>query len=266
MTAPVSNYQQNYLNQLRKERRFILLVQICISIIFVVSWEISTKLGWLNDFIFSSPSRIINAFLLLSADRSIFHHISVTLFETFLSFFIVLFAGIFLSILLWWNKKLESILEPYLITLNSLPKTALAPIFIVWLGNNMKTIIVCAVSLAIFGTVINLTAHFNQMDPDKLLLIQTLGGSRKDILKKVIIPGSIPNMISNMKVNIGLCLVGVIIGEFLAAKAGLGFLIVYGSQVLKLDDIQIQCDILHKTNQGCGCPHPYFLNKIFELM
>ena len=143
--------------------------------------------------------------------------------------------GISLSVLLWWNKSLAAILEPYLITLNSLPKTALAPIFIVWLGNNMKTIIVCAVSLAIFGTVINLTSHFNQMDPDKLLLIQTLGGDKKDILKKIIIPGSIPHILSNMKVNIGLALVGVIIGEFLAARQGLGYLIIYGSQVFKLD-------------------------------
>ena len=266
MTTQLSSHQQAYIDHLRKRKQFILIVQILICVTFVFLWEISTHLGWINDFIFSSPSRIVFAFLNLASDGIIFHHIAITLAETFLSFFIVLIAGIFLSILLWWNKTLSSILEPYLITLNSLPKTALAPIFIVWLGNNMKTIIVCAISLAIFGTVINLTSHFNQMDPDKLLLIRTLGGSRKDTLQKVIIPGSIPNIISNMKVNIGLCLVGVIIGEFLAAKAGLGYLIVYGSQVLKLDDIQIQCDILHKTNQGCGQPHPYFLNKIFELM
>lgn len=177
-------------------------------------------------------------------DKTLFRHVGITLLETFLSFFIVLFAGILLSILLWWNKSFAAIIEPYLITLNSLPKTALAPIFIVWLGNNMKTIIVCAISLAIFGTVINLTAHFNQMDPDKLLLIRTLGGNRKDILQKVIIPGSIPNIISNMKVNIGLCLVGVIIGEFLAAKSGLGYLIVYGSQVFKLDLVLLSIVIL----------------------
>ena len=264
MTQPISSYQQAYINGLRRRKYFILFVQILICVLFISLWEISTHQGWINDFIFSSPSRIIIAFIDMASDGIVFYHIGITLLETFLSFFIVLFAGIFLSILLWWNKTLSSILEPYLITLNSLPKTALAPIFIVWLGNNMKTIIVCAISLAIFGTVINLTSHFNQMDPDKLLLIRTLGGDKKDILQKVIIPGSIPNIISNMKVNIGLCLVGVIIGEFLAAKAGLGYLIVYGSQVLKLDDIQIQCDILHKTNQGCGQPHPFYITFIIQ--
>ncbi len=266
MTPPISKYQRDFILAIKRQRRLILLIQILLCLLFVISWEVSTREGFLNDFIFSSPSRIFHAFKTMLFDGSLVRHVSITLFETFLSFFIVLFAGIGLSILLWWNKTLAAILEPFLITLNSLPKTALAPIFIVWLGNNMKTIIVCAISLAIFGTVINLTSNFVQTEPDKLLLIRTLGGKQKDILTKVIIPGNIPNIISNMKVNIGLCLVGVIIGEFLAAKAGLGYLIVYGSQVLKLDDIQIQCDILHKTNQGCGCPHPYFFNKIFELM
>lgn len=235
MPESTSTLQQAFVEDYKRRKRHIIFWQIFICVVFVALWEGTTHLGILNDFIFSSPSRIIKTFILMAADGTVFYHIGITLFETFLSFFIVLAAGILLSVLLWWNRSISSILEPYLITLNSLPKTALAPIFIVWLGNNMKTIIVCAVSLAIFGTVINLTTSFTQMDPDKLLLIKTLGGSRKDMLRKVIIPGSIPDIISNMKVNIGLCLVGVIIGEFLSANAGLGYLIVYGSQVFKLD-------------------------------
>lgn len=235
MNEPISAYQKTYINNYRRRRKLVAFCQIFILAIFITLWEGSTQLGLLNDFIFSSPSRIIKTFAAMAGNGMVFYHIGITLFETFLSFFIVLTAGILLSVLLWWNRSISAVLEPYLITLNSLPKTALAPIFIVWLGNNMKTIIVCAISLAIFGTVINLTTSFTQMDPDKLLLIQTLGGDRRDMLQKVLIPGSIPNIISNMKVNIGLCLVGVIIGEFLSANAGLGYLIVYGSQVFKLD-------------------------------
>lgn len=227
--------QQQFLRHRLKEKRLIRTIQFLIFVLFIGLWELATSMDWINDFIFSSPSRIIESFMDMIKNGQIFYHLGITLLETFVSFFIVLFGGILISILLWWNRRLARILEPYLITLNSLPKTALAPIFIVWLGNNTKTIIVCAISLAIFGTIIHLTSRFEQTDPDKLLLIQTLGGSRKDMLKKVIIPGSIPDIISNMKVNIGLCLVGVIIGEFLAAKAGLGYLIVYGSQVFKLD-------------------------------
>ena len=244
MTEPVSTYQQAYVNNHRRRRRLVAFWQIFILVLFVSLWEGTTRLGILNDFIFSSPSRIIKTFITMAGDGTVFYHIGITLFETFLSFFIVLVAGILLSVLLWWNRSISSVLEPYLITLTSLPKTALAPIFIVWLGNNMKTIIVCAISLAIFGTVINLTTSFAQMDPDKLLLIKTLGGGRKDMLRKVIIPGSVPNIISNMKVNIGLCLVGVIIGEFLSANAGLGYLIVYGSQVFKLDWVLMSIVIL----------------------
>lgn len=244
MTEPVSTYQRDFINNDRRRRRLVAFCQILILVLFISLWEGTTRLGILNDFIFSSPSRIVKTFVTMAGDGTVFYHIGITLFETFLSFFIVLVAGILLSVLLWWNRSISSVLEPYLITLNSLPKTALAPIFIVWLGNNMKTIIVCAISLAIFGTVINLTTSFTQMDPDKLLLIKTLGGSRKDMLSKVIIPGSVPNIISNMKVNIGLCLVGVIIGEFLSANAGLGYLIVYGSQVFKLDWVLMSIVIL----------------------
>ena len=119
--------------------------------------------------------------------------------------------------------------------LNSLPKSALAPLLIVWLGNNVKTVIVAAVSVAVFGSVITLHTGFREIDSDKIKLIYSLGGSKKDVMFKVIVPGSVPMLVSNMKVNVGLCLVGVIIGEFLSAKAGLGYLIIYASQTFKMD-------------------------------
>jgi NitT/TauT family transport system permease protein len=162
---------------------------------------------------------------------SLFHHIGITLLETIIGFLIVIFGSILIAILLWWNPKLSKILEPYMVVLNSLPKSALAPILIVWLGANYKTIIVCAISVAIFGSILNIYTGFVTVEPDKLKLIKTLGGSRLDCLRLVVIPSSMENILSVMKVNIGLCLVGVIIGEFLAARAGLGYLIIYGSQV-----------------------------------
>ena len=167
----------------------------------------------------------------MAKDGSLFYHTGVTLLETFISFALVISLGLLIAILLWWNDSVAKVLEPYLVILNSLPKTALAPIFIVWLGNNMKTIIVAAVSVAIFGSIITLYSNFQAVEEDKKKLIFTFGGTKKDILFKVILPSNIPSIISVMKVNIGLSLVGVIIGEFLAAKAGLGYLIIYGSQV-----------------------------------
>ena len=152
--------------------------------------------------------------------------------------------------LLWLFPAAAGVLEPFLIMLNSLPKSALAPVLIVWLGSNVKTIVVAAVSVAVFGSVMTLHTGFQSMDPDKVKLIYTLGGTKRDVLGKVLLPGAVPLLISNMKVNIGLCLVGVIIGEFLAADKGLGYLIIYGSQVFKLDLVILSIVILCVLSMG----------------
>lgn len=221
-------------NHLIKQRK-IRILQWVIFIAFFAFWELSTSLGLINPFVFSSPSRMIRTIATLMEDGFLLYHVGITLLETFISFFLVIVIGLLVAILLWWNDTAAKVLEPYLVVLNSLPKTALAPVFIVWLGNNAKTIIVAAVSVAVFGTVITLYTNFIGIEEDKIKLIRTLGGTKKGVLMKVVIPGNIPSIISIMKVNIGLSLVGVIIGEFLAAKAGLGYLIIYGSQVFKLD-------------------------------
>lgn len=234
------NYIRNYLNRMKKIR----LCQMIIFLIFVGLWEGLTRLKIMDAFVFSSPSRVYHSFINMAKDGSIFYHTGVTLAETFISFGLVILLGILVAILLWWNCGIAKVLEPYLVVLNSLPKSALAPVFIVWLGNNMKTIIVAAVSVAVFGSIITLYTNFQSIEEDKTKLIYTLGGTKKDVLLKVVIPSNIPSIISVMKVNIGLSLVGVIIGEFLAAKAGLGYLIIYGSQVFKLDWVLMSIVIL----------------------
>ena len=152
--------------------------------------------------------------------------------------------GISIAVILWLNKTLSAVVEPFLIVLNSLPKSALAPMLIVWLGNNQKAIIVTAISVAVFGTIINIYTGFMETDPEQIKLIRTLGGTKKHILLKLILPNSIKIILSNMKVSIGLALVGVIIGEFLAARSGLGYLIIYGSQIFKMDWVALSIVIL----------------------
>ncbi len=232
---------------LAKEKRHRIRVRISRAALFIsllVLWEITAALGIIDSFIFSSPSKIITCFLEMASDGSIFLHIGVTLFETLVSFFLTVAIAILTAILLWSNRSISEILEPYLVMLNSLPKSALAPLLIVWLGNDMKTVIVAAISVAVFGSILTLYTGFSQTDPDQIKLIQSLGGSRRDVLTKVLIPGAVPLIISNMKVNVGLCLVGVIIGEFLSAKAGLGYLIIYSSQVFKMDMLVMSIVIL----------------------
>lgn len=236
--------QQEYVERQNRRKQMVAAARVLLLIFILVLWEVSARMGWINDFIFSSPSKIAACFLTMAKDRSVFYHTGITVLETVISFMLVLVLGIGGAVLLWSSKTLAEILDPYLVMLNSLPKSALAPILIVWLGANMRTIVVAAISVAVFGSILTLHNGFTNMDPDQMKLIYALGGNRNDVLTKVLLPGSVPMIVSNMKVNVGLCLVGVIIGEFLAARAGLGFLIIYGSQVFKLDLVLMSIVIL----------------------
>lgn len=244
MKAHETLAQQEFVAKQLRRRRMVVCTRVLLLVLILALWEICARTGLINDFIFSSPSRIVFTFSSMVLDGSIFLHTGITILETLISFFLVTVIGIFGAVALWSSKSLSEILDPYLVMLNSLPKSALAPILIVWLGSNIRTIVVAAVSVAVFGSILTLHNGFNGMDPDQIKLIRSLGGSRRDILFKVLLPGSVPLIISNMKVNVGLCLVGVIIGEFLAARAGLGYLIIYGSQVFKLDLVMMSIVIL----------------------
>lgn len=236
--------QQEFIKKEKLHRRNVRVCRFMLLVLLLSLWELCARLGYINDFIFSSPSRMTVCFLDMVKDKTIFIHIGVTVMETLVSFALVISLGLVISVLLWSSRSVTEVLEPYLVMLNSLPKSALAPILIVWLGNNIKTIIVASISVAVFGCIMTLHTGFSQTDPDKIKLIYSLGGTKKDVLFKVLLPGSVPLIISNMKVNIGLCLVGVIIGEFLAANKGLGYLIIYGSQVFKMDLVMMSIVIL----------------------
>lgn len=243
MTEPSAS-QKEFLAKEKQHKNQVCICRVMLLVLLLALWELCAELYLIDSFIFSSPLRIWSCFVEMAGDGSIFLHIGITILETLASFFLVVVIGVMAAIALWASRSLSEILEPYLVMLNSLPKSALAPLLIVWLGNNMRTIIVAAVSVAVFGSILTLHTGFMQTDPDKIRLVQALGGTKKDILFKVLIPSSVPLIISNMKVNIGLCLVGVIIGEFLSAKAGLGYLIIYASQVFKMDMLVMSIVIL----------------------
>lgn len=228
----------------KKKRRTVIFMRLFLFLFFLALWEIAADFGWIDSFIFSSPSRVMKTAFTMLKDGSLLLHIRVTLTETLISFILVVLSSILLAVLLWMFPMVFEILEPALVVLNSLPKSALAPLLIVWLGANIKTIILAGMSVAVFGTILNLYTCFSQISPDREKLIYTLGGTKKDTLLKVVLPGTVPNILSIMKVNIGLCLVGVVIGEFIGARCGLGYLIIYGSQVFKLDWVIMSIVIL----------------------
>lgn len=266
MMTNISENQLKFIAKINREKKLVRIGRIGILIAFIIIWEITARFEFIDSFIFASPSIIANSMYDLCKEGTLFYHIGITLIETIVSFFMVFLVGIVITIVLWISKKSSEILEPYLVVLNSLPKSALAPLLIVWLGGNMKTIIVAGMSVAIFGTILTLYTGFREVDQDSIKLIYTLGGKKKDVLRLVILPSNIPLIISTMKVNIGLCLVGVIIGEFLAAKRGLGYLIIYGSQVFKLDlvitSIIILCILATIFYKGINYIEIRYLSKL----
>ena len=236
--------QTLYLKKMHRQKWQIHSCRLLLFVGFLFLWEAAARLGWIDSFIFSSPSDIAATFCRMCRDQSLFSHIGITVAETALSFVLVLIFSVLFAVLLWLFPKFAAVMEPYMVVLNSLPKSALAPLLIVWLGANMKTIIVAGMSVAVFGSIISLNAGFHAIDPDMLKLIHTLNGRKKDCLFKVVLPASVPYLLSTFKVNIGLCLVGVVIGEFIGARSGLGYLIIYGSQVFKLNMVIMSIVIL----------------------
>ena len=272
MMPNTSPAQLHFLRQHKRQKIFIRLCQLWILLGFLILWETAVRSDWIDGFIFSSPSRICKTFYQMCLDGSFFLHLGTTLTEVFLSFGLIVGVGYAAAVLLWFFPKLSKILEPYFVVLNSLPKSALAPLLIVWLGANIRTIIVAGVSVAIFGTILSLYTAFVESDCEDQLLILTLHGTKRHILTKVLFPSTLPTLISLMKVNIGLALVGVIIGEFLAARQGLGYLIIYGSQVFSCEYILLQLDIVPIKSQQrhgcfpCLCKYNYLISLVVMFM
>lgn len=230
-----SSAQQQYIKKHKRHHHFVAGMRFLVLFLFLFIWEAAARLCLIDTFFFSSPALVISCFMKMIKDGSFFSNTGITLAETLISFLLVTLISLLLATALWYSRTLSEILEPYLVILNSLPKSALAPLFIVWLGTGMDTIVVAGISVALFGSIISLYTNFKHVDEEKLKLIYTLGGNRITALRKVVLPASVPTILSNMKVNVGLSLVGVIIGEFLAARRGLGYLIIYGTQVFQLN-------------------------------
>lgn len=233
-----------YIKKYKRNKKIVLLLRILIFIIFIFSWELLSKYNIINSFIFSSPSRILKMTISLYSSKDLFIHILETIKEVVISFSITTILGFIISIILYEFKILSDIIDPYLTMLNSLPKVALGPIIIIWMGANIKSIIFMSVIISIIVYIQNLITFFNNTDKNKIKLLKTYGANRYQILKNVIIPSNYINIISSLKINISMCLIGVIMGEFLTSKKGIGYLILYGSQVFNLDLVYLGITLL----------------------
>lgn len=233
-----------YLKKQKRSRLFVNIARVALLVLLLGAWELFADLEVVNPFITSSPSRICKTIASLYADGTLFYHVGVTLGETLAGFCIAVVGGYAIALLLWWSEHLRKILEPYLVVLNALPKIALGPLIIIWCGTGAKAIIVITVLIGIIISIMNMLNGFAETDKDKMLLLRSMGATKGQILLKLVIPSSLPAFISMLKINVGMAWIGSIMGEYIVSKAGLGYLIVYGGQVFKLDLVMAATVIL----------------------
>ena len=224
----------SYLKQLRWTTRIVHLWQVALVVAVLAIWEIAPRMGWINPMLTSYPSAVARTFVSLAEDGSLLTHTWATFSETIVGFVGGMAIGLSVATALWLSPFLFRVLDPFVVVLNALPKIALVPIFYIWLGD-MASIYAMAIAVSVFVTILMLYTAFQSVDADKIKLARLFGASRLQIHRKIVLPGTVPAMIATLKVNIGLALVGVVVGEFQSAKAGLGYLISYGSQIFQMN-------------------------------
>lgn len=233
-----------YIRRQKREKRKITIYQIVVFISFIILWEFCSRFNIIDEFLFSKPSSILKLIISYIQSNELFHHIGISVLETIFGLIIGTTIGLLIAIILWWFDTLARILDPFLIVLNALPKTALAPILIIWAGTGIKGIVVVAMSISLILTIITAYFEFKQVEVEKIKMLKSFKATKYQILTKLVLPSNYPKLISIVKINIGLTWVGVIVGEFLVSRAGIGYLIVYGSQVFKMDLVMMGVIIL----------------------
>ncbi len=231
----VEQKYHDYLKKLKLEKIIILLSQISITILFLGLWELLSYFHVINSFIFSSPSMIIKTIINLLLQGRLMTHILITLKEVFMAFSLGIMISLGIAIMMYEVPLLAKIIEPFLTIINSLPKVALGPIIIIWFGANELSIIVMALLINLIVSVLTIYNGLKEVDANQILLLKSLGASRYDILTNLVLKSARNAIISSLKLNISMTLIGVIMGEFLVSKSGIGYLIIYGTQIFNLN-------------------------------
>jgi len=235
MPERISVERQVWLKRRKRALFAVRSARIMLLVLAFLLWEAAARLSWIDPFIVSSPMRIWETLCNLYRSGELWLHLGTSCLETAVGFLMGTLLGALIAVVLWLSPTMFQILDPYLVVLNSLPKTALGPIFIVWIGAGPGAIIAMTLAISLVVTILEVHNGFRATEEGKLRLLKSLGATRMQILWKLVIPANFTTLIHALKVNVGLSWVGVIMGEFLVSRAGLGYLIVYGSQVFKMD-------------------------------
>ena len=231
----MSDERKIYLKRIKRNNIIINIIRCLLFILLLVIWELLSNFKLIDVFMFSSPSRIFNTIINLYKDNNLFIHIFTTLYEIIISFILGSIIGFIISCILYLNKTLNKILDPYLTILNSLPKVALGPLIIILFGANTKSIIIMALLISSIVSIMNMISMFNNTDESRIKIVKSMGANKYDILFRVVIPSNYYEFIDSSKITISLVFIGVIMGEYLVSKKGIGYLINYGSQILNMN-------------------------------
>jgi NitT/TauT family transport system permease protein len=240
----VSERHALFLRALRRRQMSVVAVQLLLLVGFLALWQIGASLRLIDPFIISQPTAIMQKLVELTNDGTLGYHIAVTVGETLVGFVLGTALGIVIAAMLWWWDFLSDVSDPYIVVLNATPKMALGPVFIIWLGATMIAVIALAISISLFVTILSVYSAFRQTDSEKLIVVRSFGASKWQQFRKVVFPQAVPTIVATLKVNIGLSLIGAIVGEFLAANAGLGYLIIYGQNIFNMSLVMTSLMIL----------------------
>jgi NitT/TauT family transport system permease protein len=234
---------KRYLKERKRRRRFVQLSRFVLLAALLALWELAASLKWVDSMLTSKPSRLASSFRELALQGDLWKHTWTTGLETIVGIAVSMIAGTLIAVLFWWSTYASEVLEPYVVVLNALPKVALGPIFYIWLGDRYS-VYGMAVAISIIVTIMMIEHGFKELAQTKLKLMESFGATKLQMLTMVMLPASVPNFVATLKVNVGLTLVGVVMGEFLSSKAGLGYLIIYGGQVFQMNLVMVSVCML----------------------
>lgn len=242
-TPQTSHLYRKYLSVQKRNKWLISTSRLSVLLVFLALWELAANWKWIDPMLTSKPTQLFISFQELSLEGSLLRHTWISGVETVIGIVVSMLVGTMVAIIFWWSTFTSKVMEPYIVVLNALPKVALGPIFYIWLGDKYS-IYGMAVAISVIVTIIMVESGFREISKTKLKLMESFGATRFQMLRMVLLPASVPHFIATLKVNVGLTLVGVVMGEFLSSKAGLGYLIIYGGQVFQMDLVMVSISML----------------------
>jgi NitT/TauT family transport system permease protein len=208
----------------------IVAIQVGVLVGIVALWQIAADKDWISAFFWSRPSAIYATLKTFFTTGDAWTDIWFTFRSTILGFLIGTTAGSLLGLSFWWSRNYAAIVQPYVICFESLPKLALAPLIVLVFGIGLTSKIAVATALTVVVSTLTTFAGVKAIDPDGERLFYSLGATRLQVFRKLVIPACLPWIISVLRINIGLALTGAVVGEFIASQHGLGRAILYAGQ------------------------------------